>query len=232
MTRYEKIVNKLFGEGFIRYDEDMIYRIINDLDLSYDQSIDDFRNLVTVFIVDLDRDYYASYEDRRSIKKAMNAKLYSILDEDVVHLFNYCVKVQNHELWGGDEFYKAFALDVKDRNHNDMYLEKPWYVIRCLKCAVYLNHYIHRKIESWTEFEDIRTIISGFGIDEHIYKMFDSMNATDTEKSYARITRDDWIELVIRNRWSDAHDMLNKRIEEYKTYYFKEFGKPYNHCFK
>lgn len=101
MTRYEKIVNKLFGEGFIRYDEDMIYRIINDLDLSYDQSIDDFRNLVTVFIVDLDRDYYASYEDRRSIKKAMNAKLYSILDEDVVHLFNYCVKVQNHELWGG-----------------------------------------------------------------------------------------------------------------------------------
>ena len=62
--------------------------------------------------------------------------------------------------------------------------------------------------------------------------MFDSMNATDTEKSYARITRDEWIELVIRNRWSDAYDMLNKRIEEYKTYYFKEFGKPYNHCFK
>ena len=54
MTRYEKIVKKLFGEGFIRYDEDMIYRIINDLDPSYDQSIDDFRNLVTVFIVDLD----------------------------------------------------------------------------------------------------------------------------------------------------------------------------------
>lgn len=232
MTRYQKIVKRLFGECFVRYDEDMIYRIINDLDPSYDQSIDDFRNLVTVFMVDLDQDFYASYEDRNAIKKAMNAKLYSILDEDVVHLFNYCVKVQKHELWSGDEFYKAFALDVKNRNHNNIYLGKPWYVMRCLKCATYLNHYIHREIESWTEFEDIRTIIHGSGIDEHVYKMFDPIDADDTEKSYARITSDEWIELVIRNKWSDAYDMLCDRIAEYREYYYKKCGKPYNHCFK
>lgn len=232
MTRYQKIVKKLFGECFVRYDEDMIYRIINDLDPSYDQSIDDFRNLVTVFMVDLDQDFYASYEDRNAIKEAMNAKLYSILDEDVVHLFNYCVKVQKHELWSGDEFYEAFALDVKNRNHNNIYLGKPWYVMRCLKCATYLNHYIHREIESWTEFEDIRTIIHGSGIDEHVYKMFDPIDADDTEKSYARITSDEWIELVIRNKWSDAYDMLCKRIAGYREYYYKKCGKPYNHCFK
>lgn len=79
MSRYNTIKKEVFGKVQIHWDANLIQTIIESLDFSNSKSIHNFRNLVTLFVTDLDDDKYASFEERRLIVESMNFKIRSIL---------------------------------------------------------------------------------------------------------------------------------------------------------
>lgn len=216
MSRYDTIKKEVFGNQEIYWDTNLIQTIIESLDFSNSKSIHNFRNLVTLFVTDLDNDKYASYDDRRFIKECMNFKIRSILGKNLSDLYDKCVNIQKFELWLRDELYKAFSFDIVDPHSEKLfYIGKPSYVMCCLKSAILLNDYIHRDVSTVSDLVNIHNLFR-YTLDEHIFQCFSHSNSSVYEMNKDRTMRDEWVDLLLSQKYSDAYLKVYNRIQEYR----------------
>lgn len=217
MSRYDTIKKEVFGNQEIHWDANLIQTIIESLNFSNGESIHNFRNLVTLFVTDLDNDKYASYDDRRFIIERMNFKIRSILGKNLSDLYDKCVNIQKFELWLGDELYKAFSFDIVDpHSENSFYIGKPTYVMCCLKSAILLNDYIHRDVSTVSDLVNIHNLFRS-SLDEHIFQCFGSYcDRSVYELNIDSTMRDEWIDLLLSRKYLDAYHKVYNRIQEYR----------------
>lgn len=216
MSRYNTIKKEVFGKVQIHWDANLIQTIIESLDFSNSKSIHNFRNLVTLFVTDLDDDKYASFEERRFIVESMNFKIRSILGKNLSDLYDKCVHIQKFELWLGDELYKAFSFDIVNPHSESLfYIGKPSYIMCCLKSAILLNDYIHRDVSTVSDLVNIHNLFR-YPLDEHIFKCFSYSDRSVYEVDKDRTMRDEWVDLLLSRKYLDAYLKVYNRIQEYR----------------
>ena len=216
MTRYEKIVRTVFPNGEIKFDIELFKSIINDLNPDDEYSIQMFRNLVTIYVHDIRYNNDYDYKQVCDIDECMNHKLRSVIDKDIIELYDYCIKCRKYTLWNRDEMYKAFAYRIKQENKS--YLLKPAYVMTMFKNALYLKYYqdICKNLTTLDTIRTLHILLHGSLIDEYVKGCFD-YHRSMTENINNFIEEDKWLDLILTGDLKQAYRTIFERTEKYKS---------------
>lgn len=217
MTRYQKIVRTVFPNGEIKFDVELFKSIINDLNPDDKYSIQMFRNLVTIYVHDIRYNNDYDYKQVCDIYECMNHKLRSVIDKDIIELYDFCIKCQKYTL-GNGEMYKAFAYRIKQENMKPTYLLKPTYVITMFKNALYLKYYqdMCKNLTTLDTIRTLHTLLHGSLIDEYVKGCFD-YHKSMTEKINNFIEEDKWLDLILTGHLKQAYRTIFERTEKYKS---------------